>query len=122
MANERTIPSNEPKTAATFTILSGGAAVSRTYNVLSIVVSKEVNRIASAVIVIADGDPSKQTFDISNKADFEPGKEIEIKAGYRADEETIFKGIVIKHGIKMRKNGSLHLTQRPIVMRLRTKN
>lgn len=111
MANERIIPSNAPKSAATFTILSGGAAVSRAYNVLSIIVNKEVNRIASATIVFADGDPAKESFEISNKPDFEPGKEIEIKAGYRADEETIFKGIVVKHGIKVRKNGSLLIVE-----------
>lgn len=111
MANERIIPSNAPKSAATFSILSGGTAVSRTYNVLSIIVNKEVNRIASATIVFADGDPAKESFEISNKPDFEPGKEIEIKAGYRADEETIFKGIVIKHAIKVRKNGSLLIVE-----------
>lgn len=107
MANERIIPSDAPKSAATFSILSEGTAVSRTYNVLSIVVNKEVNRIASATIIMADGNPAQESFEISNTADFEPGKEIEIKAGYRANEETIFKGIVIKHGIKVRKNGSL---------------
>ena len=111
MANERIIPSNAPKSAATFSILSAGTAVSRTYNVLSIIVNKEVNRIASATIVFADGDPAKESFEISNKPDFEPGKEIEIKAGYRADEETIFKGIVIKHSIKIRKNGSLLIVE-----------
>ncbi len=111
MANERIIPSNAPKSAATFSILSDGTAVPRTYNVLSIVVHKEVNRIASATIVFADGDPAKESFEISNKPDFEPGKEIEIKAGYRADEETIFKGIVIKHAIKVRKNGSLLIVE-----------
>lgn len=107
MPNERIIPSSAPKSVATFTILSGGTVVPRTYNVLSLIVNKEVNRIASATIILADGDPAKESFEISNKPDFEPGKEIEIKAGYRADEETIFKGIVIKHGIKVRKNGSL---------------
>src|SRR5688572_2236285 len=111
MANERIIPSNAPKSAATFSILSGGTAVPRTYNVLSIVVNKEVNRIASATIVLADGDPAKESFEISNKPDFEPGKEIEIKAGYRSDEETIFKGIVIKHAIKVRRNGSLLIVE-----------
>jgi Rhs element Vgr protein len=111
MPNERIIPSDAPKSAATFSIMSGGAAVSKTYSVLSIVVNKEVNRIANATIVFADGDPAKESFEISNKPDFEPGKEIEIKAGYRANEETIFKGIVIKHSIKVRKNGSLLIVE-----------
>jgi len=107
MPNERTIPSEASKSVATFTILSGGNPVSKEYHVLSIVVDKEVNRITCATIIIVDGEASKQSFEISNKADFEPGKEIEIKAGYRSNEETIFKGIVIRHGIKVRSNTSV---------------
>lgn len=107
MPNERIIPSDQPKSVATYTILSGGAEVSRTYNLASLVVNKEFNRIASATIIFVDGDPAKESFEISNKAEFEPGKEIEIKLGYRSDEETVFKGIVIKHGIKIRKGASL---------------
>lgn len=107
MPNERTIPSEQSKSVATFTILSGGSAVSKEYHVLSIVVDREVNRIASASIIIVDGEASRQSFEISNKSDFEPGKEIEIKAGYRSNEETIFKGIVIRHGIKVRNNTSV---------------
>jgi Rhs element Vgr protein len=107
MSNERTIPSDAPKTVATFTILSAGTAVSREYHILSIIVNKEVNRIASATIILLDGEASKQSFEISNKADFEPGKEIEIKAGYRSTEESVFKGVVVKHGIKVRKNNSV---------------
>ena len=86
MPNERVIPSDAPKTVATFAILSAGTAVSREYHVLSIVINKEVNRIPSATIILLDGEASKQSFEISNKADFEPGKEIEIKAGYRSSE------------------------------------
>jgi Rhs element Vgr protein len=107
MPNERTIPSDAPKSAATFTILSGGNEVSKTYQVLSIVVNKEINRIPYATLILLDGEPAKESFQISNTTDFEPGKEIEIKAGYRANEETVFKGIVIKHGIKIRKQASV---------------
>ncbi len=107
MPNDRTIPSEAPKSVCTFTILSEGNEVSKTYQVLSIVVHKEINRIPSASIIILDGEPSKQSFEISNKEDFIPGKNIEIKAGYRANEDTIFKGIVIKHGIKIRKTSSV---------------
>ena len=107
MANDRTIPSDQPKTVVTSTIKSAGAEIPKTYNVLSVIVNKEVNRIPSATIVITDGDPAAQSFEISNKADFEPGKEIEIKLGYRNSEETVFKGIVVKHSIKTRKKNSL---------------
>ena len=111
MANERTIPSDQPKTVVTSTIVSGGTEVSRTHNVLSIIINKEVNRIPSATIIITDGDPAAQSFEISNKADFEPGKEIEIKLGYRGSEETVFKGIVVKHAIKTRKKSSLLIVE-----------
>jgi Rhs element Vgr protein len=107
MPNERTIPSDQPKTVVTSTILSAGTEVPKTCNVLSVVISKEVNRVPSASIIITDGEPSKQDFEISNKADFEPGKEIEIKIGYRGSEETVFKGIVVKHSIRTRKKNSL---------------
>ncbi|MES2649720.1 MAG: type VI secretion system tip protein VgrG [Bacteroidota bacterium] len=107
MANGSSIPSDQPKTVVTSTILSGGTAVSTAYHVLSVVVSKEVNRIPTALIVMVDGDVASQTFEISNTPDFEPGKEIEIKLGYQSSEETIFKGIVVKHSIKTRKNNSV---------------
>lgn len=107
MPNERTIPSDGAKSVATFTILSAGNAVSKQYHVLSITVNKEVNRIASATLILLDGEASEQSFQISNQPDFEPGKEIEIKAGFSSQEETIFKGIVIKHGIKVRKKNSV---------------
>lgn len=107
MPNERTIPSDGAKSVSTFTILSSGNAVSREYHVLSITVNKEVNRISSATIILLDGEASAQSFQVSNQPDFEPGKEIEIKAGYSSQEETIFKGIVVRHGIKVRKNNSV---------------
>lgn len=107
MPNERTIPSDQPKTVVTSTILSGGTKIPETCRVLSVLVGKEVNRIPMASIVIADGDPAAQSFEVSNKPEFEPGKEIEIKLGYRSSEETVFKGIVVKHSIKTRKKNSL---------------
>jgi Rhs element Vgr protein len=111
MSTERTIPSNQPKSVCTFTILSEGSAVPQTYQVASILVNKEVNRIPSATIILLDGDAAKETFEISNAAEFEPGKKIEIKAGWRSDEETIFKGIVVKQNIKVRDKNSLLMVE-----------
>ena len=107
MPNERTIPSDKPKSVVTHTIISGGTEVSKQYQLLSVVVNKEVNRIPMATLVYTDGEPSKQSFELSGKAEFEPGKEIEIKVGYSSDEKTVFKGIVIKHSIRVRKKNSL---------------
>ncbi len=107
MPTERTIPSEGSKSVATFTIFSEGSEVSRQYHLLSIIVNKAVNRIASATIVLIDGNAAAQTFQISNTPDFEPGKAIEIKAGYSSQENTIFKGIIIKHGIKIRRKNAV---------------
>ena len=42
MPNERTIPSDQPKTVVTATILSGSAEVSRAHHIISVLVNKEV--------------------------------------------------------------------------------
>ena len=106
MTNTRTIPTSASPDVCTITLLTEGTPVSETYQVVSIAVTKEVNRIPTATIIIIDGEAALETFAISDKADFIPGKAIEIKAGYRAHDNSIFKGIVVKHSIKIRKNTS----------------
>ncbi len=107
MSTERIIPSSKPKSVCTFSILSEGNATPATYHVLSIVVNKEINRIPSATIILMDGDAAKETFEISNAAEFEPGKKIEIKVGWSSDEKTIFKGLVVKQNIKVKDKNSV---------------
>lgn len=92
----------------TFKVMSGGTELPGKYGVKSIVVEKEVNRIPYASIVILDGSAPEQDFKLSNEDLLTPGKEIEITAGYHSEEETIFKGVVVKHNIKIR-NGSSYL-------------
>ncbi len=92
----------------TFKVLSEGEELPGKYGVKSIVVEKEVNRIPYAQIVILDGSAPEQDFKLSNENLLIPGKEIEITAGYHSEEETIFKGVVVKHNIKVR-NGSSYL-------------
>ncbi len=106
MSESRTIPTSAPPDVCTFTILSEGRELSRTYHILSIIVTKELNRIPAATITLIDGEAAKETFEISDKDELIPGKNIEIKAGYRSNEETVFKGLIIKHSIKIRKNSN----------------
>ena len=106
MSNNRNITTDIQADAATFTLLSEGQEVSRAYHLVSLTVTHEVNRVPSATIVLVDGEAAKETFEISDKNEFAPGKNIEIKAGYRSAEKRIFKGIVVRHSIKIRKNGS----------------
>ncbi len=85
----------------TFEITSGGSKIKDYYQVLSVHITKEANRIPKAIIKIIDGNPSTQNFPISDSEDFAPGKEIEIKAGYVSNNESIFKGVIIKHSLSI---------------------
>lgn len=106
MPEQRVIQTSRAADLATFKILVEGEQLSSVYQVLTVVVDKEINRIPTAKIVVIDGDPASQEFALSNQDLLIPGKEIEIKAGYHSDEETIFKGIVIKHNLKIRSSQS----------------
>ncbi|WP_294212972.1 type VI secretion system tip protein VgrG [Chryseobacterium endophyticum] len=92
----------------TFKVMSGGTELPGRYGITHIVVEKEINRIPYACITILDGSAPEQDFKLSNEDLLIPGKEIEITAGYHSEEETIFKGVVVKHNIKVR-NGSSYL-------------
>lgn len=84
----------------TFDILIEGVKTDSDYHVKSMVISKEANRIAYAQLILFDGGEVKDGFKISDTNNFIPGSKIEIKAGYHFKNATVFKGIIIKHGIK----------------------
>lgn len=106
MNNTGVIQTSKSADLITFKVLIEGEELSKLYEVKSITVSKETNKIPTAQIVLIDGDPSARDFKLSNEELLIPGKEIEITAGYHSDEETIFKGIVIKHNLRIRANTS----------------
>lgn len=109
MDNSSKIQTSKNPDLVTFKVLVNGEEIPQTYQIFAITVSREVNRIPTASLVIIDGSASEQTFAKSNEDYLIPGKEVEITAGYHSDEETIFKGIVIKNSIKVR-SGSSFLT------------
>ncbi len=102
MNNSGVIQTSQSPDLATFKVLTEGQELSNIYQVKSITVHKEVNRIPMAKIVLIDGETSERDFALSNEDLLIPGKSIEITAGYHSDEETIFKGIIIKHNLKIR--------------------
>ena len=104
MTTQRTIPASRSTDLPTFRILSEGNTISDAHHILSVIVSKSVNKIPYAQIILLDGDPATEDFPLSNEEFFLPGKEIEIEAGYHGSTDVIFKGIIIKHGLKARKD------------------
>ena len=106
MSNESTIPTPATPDVCTVSILIEGTEISGEFQVQSICVTRELNRIPTATIELQDGEAAKATFSASNTEHFIPGKKIEIQLGYRSKNDSVFKGIIIKHSIKIRKNGS----------------
>ncbi|WP_437316191.1 type VI secretion system tip protein VgrG [Sorangium sp. So ce385] len=100
MPDERTLPISAGHRELTVKV--GGTAVSRAHQLLSVNVTKSVNRISSARLAYLDGAASASDFPLSNAETFIPGKEIEILAGASDDAVSLFKGVVVRQSIKVR--------------------
>ncbi len=111
MSPSRTIQTSRSADLVTFKIRIDGTELPTTVQVMNISVEKEINRIPTAKIIFADGDPAGQDFALSSGSQLIPGKKIEIDAGYHSDNETIFKGIIIKHSLKIRAGHSLLIVE-----------
>ncbi|MDQ6763561.1 MAG: type VI secretion system tip protein VgrG [Bacteroidota bacterium] len=82
-------------------LLIDGKDMSLTYQIVTITIQQEINKIPAARILIMDGEVNKGDFAASSSNDFKPGKEIEIKLGYTSENDTVFKGIIISNAIKI---------------------
>lgn len=95
----------------TFKVLSEGSQIPDSVVIKSITVAKSINKVSSAHLLLYEGGvPDTSKFDSSSSGLFDPGKKIEIKAGYQSEEETIFKGIVTRHGLKVTKDQGFMLS------------
>lgn len=90
-------------------VSSNGTVVSERAQLISVTVRAAVNRISHATLVFSDGDMPSQRFPLSDTADFTPGAEVEVKAGYGDVETSIFKGIVVRHGLNIGANNDARL-------------
>ncbi len=72
------------------------------FDVVSIDIVREVNRVPYAQIVLMDGDAAPGSFAISKTTFFNPGAEIEIQLRYEDEtqSETVFIGLVTGHRIE----------------------
>ena len=78
---ELLIPNPAKYDVVTYNILIDKKEIDSTYQLLSLSISKEVNRVPVAKVVFRDGDASERTFTLSEKNDFVPGKKIQINIG-----------------------------------------
>jgi Rhs element Vgr protein len=106
-ATARTLP--VPAAHREFTVKVGGQAIGREQHLAGVYIVKEVNRISAARLVYLDGSASASDFPLSNAATFAPGAEIEVLAGDESDPVSLFKGIVVRQGIKVRDHSASQL-------------
>ena len=106
---ELLIPNPAKYDVATYSILVNGKAVDPSYKLLSLSIAREVNRVPVAKIVFVDGDAAARSFKISNADDFVPGNKIQINMGRDSNNKQAFKGMVVKHGVKVKANGHSQL-------------
>jgi Rhs element Vgr protein len=109
MPEELIIPNPAKNDVATYNILINGKEADPTYKLMSISILKEVNRVPVVKIVIIDGDAAARSFAISNSNDFIPGNKIQINMGRDSKNKQAFKGIIIKHAVKVKANGHSQL-------------
>lgn len=107
MSDERTLPI--PIAHREITVKVGGEQMPREHQLFSMTVIKTANRISSARLAYLDGSPSASDFPLSNTDTLVPGKEIEILAGTSDEQASLFKGVVVRHSIKVRDKGATQL-------------
>ncbi len=91
------------------TVSCDGTALADTAQLISLNVHRAINMVPSARLVFADGDMPNQAFPLSDAASLVPGTTVKIAAGYADSEETIFEGLVVKHGIRISGNNDARL-------------
>jgi Rhs element Vgr protein len=102
-----TIPTAATPDVCTFAIRLDGEALPGQYHVVFVSVARELNRIPCATIHVKDGEAAKQTFPASDTELFVPGTKVEIDLGYRSKNETVFRGVIVRHGLRARRSGAV---------------
>ncbi len=107
MGLDSLIPGSEPPTdVVSRKVFINGTELSNEVLLKQVTVNKTFNKIATAKLVFLDGSVPERDFPLSNDDQFKPGSEIKIELGYHGDVETVFEGIIIKHGIKVQQAGT----------------
>ncbi|KAK6033549.1 Rhs element Vgr protein [Ostertagia ostertagi] len=86
---------------ASFSIKVQGNEIPATVQVISLQVSARVNSVATASIVLLDGDMASGQFELSASSIFLPGNSIRIEAGYNGDHQLLFEGIITGQTIRI---------------------
>jgi len=103
------IPNPSKHDVVTFAIQVDGQTIDATFQIMSISIMKEVNRIPVARIIVRDGDAAQRKFEVSDGSTFVPGKEIVINIGFDGQNAPAFKGVITRQSICIRESGNTQL-------------
>jgi Rhs element Vgr protein len=111
MAQPANSSNNEIGGLVTYSLLVDGNTVSDAIEIISIEIHQEINVITRATIIIVDGDPEAEDFQVSSSNQFLPGKSIEISLGYESFNVKVFKGIIISNSQKAKDDITLLIVE-----------
>lgn len=103
------VPGTESVDLMTTLVKVNGRPLPDVAAVQQIRISRCANRIPFAQLSFIDGDAATQRFDISDTDLLSPGHPIEIYAGYHGRNEVVFKGIIVKHALKVMQSGQISI-------------
>ena len=104
--NQLVVPGTENQDLCTTLIKVNGSQLPDIVQIKSIRVSRCANRLPFAVLSFLDGDVATRRFPVSDTDLLSPGHSIEIHCGYHGNNNLIFKGIIIKHTVKIQQASS----------------
>ena len=96
-------PSDSLNQIASFSVKVNGTTIENTYKIFRISTVKEVNKLSRATVEIIGGDPKENEFEESESSTFATGNTVEISLGYEQSNVSVFKGIISKHSLKIKK-------------------
>ncbi|HEX2871513.1 MAG TPA: contractile injection system protein, VgrG/Pvc8 family, partial [Polyangiaceae bacterium] len=85
-----------------------GQKLGLAFELLSLEVRRELNRIPEATLKFLDGSVAKRAFELSNQSFFEPGKQVSIALRYEGEgaDTVVFDGLIVRHEVDSDINGS----------------
>ena len=106
---ELIIPNPSTHDVVSYSVLIEGQAMNPSYQLLSLSIMKEINRIPTAKMILRDGDAASRNFEISNTNELIPGKKVVVKIGFDGNNTQVFKGIITRQSIQVKVNGNTQL-------------
>ena len=85
----------------TVRITAGGTDLPELVQLISLSVHRAANTIPWARLEFADGDMATQKFDVADDTLLVPGTEIGIYLGYASKSKLVYKGLVMRFGMRI---------------------